>query len=171
MKKTEQLLKALFAAYLVFLVWAILFKFGFSLDAIRGTRVLNLIPYYNDGTAPLEFIWTEIIGNVIIFVPFGLYLYLLGQRDLIKDTLLIACFSLLLETMQWCFACGVSDITDVINNTLGGMIGLGLGMLVLGLFHRRDRVLKVLTGLSCAGTVTMYLGIVLTGNFRLFMAF
>ena len=171
MKRTENILRILFAAYLVFLVWAILFKFGFSLEAIRGERVLNLMPYYNDGRAALNVILTEIRGNVIIFIPFGLYLYLMGRRNLLKDALLIAGFSFSQEALQYLFACGVTDITDLINNTAGGILGYALGALLLALFHRKDQAIRFLTGLSTVGTFTMYLGILLTNNFRIFVVF
>lgn len=171
MKTTRTLLKVLFAAYILFLVWAILFKFGFSLSAIRGSRVLNLLPYYNDGTASWSTIWTEIKGNVVIFLPFGFYLFLLAPERPVRNLLCILLATVSLEVMQYVLACGVTDITDVIDNTLGGALGYVLAAAVTAIVRKKDFMIRVLTGFSFMGTLTMYAGILLTNNFRAFIFF
>ena len=67
----------------------------------------------------------ELAENILIFVPFGIYGGMLA-RERAGGTVILAGagFSLFLETLQYLLAMGASDITDVINNTLGAVIGV-----------------------------------------------
>ena len=64
-------------------------------------------------------------GKYIDLVPFGIYGGMLA-RERAGGTVILAGagFSLFLETLQYLLAMGASDITDVINNTLGAVIGV-----------------------------------------------
>jgi glycopeptide antibiotics resistance protein len=67
------------------------------------------------------------ISNLVVFIPFGLLLSLNFKQSSFKSKLaLIFAFSLAAETIQYVVAIGRTDITDVIINTLGGIIGLGI---------------------------------------------
>lgn len=63
--------------------------------------------------------------NFIVFVPFGLLLSVAFRH--VSLWLKLACislFSFAVETFQFVFAIGISDVTDLITNTLGGLFGL-----------------------------------------------
>ena len=65
------------------------------------------------------------VANVLVFIPFGLLLGVNFERlDLRRKLLVVFVFSLTAEVIQYVLAIGVSDITDVITNTLGGLLGL-----------------------------------------------
>src|SRR6202035_437797 len=67
----------------------------------------------------------EMADNVLVFIPFGLLLAINFKRlDLWRKLLVVFVFSLTAEVIQYIFAIGASDITDVITNTLGGLLGL-----------------------------------------------
>ncbi len=67
----------------------------------------------------------EMIDNLIIFVPFGLLLSINFKRTKLWEKLAyIGFFSLSVEALQFLLAIGVTDITDIIMNTLGGFVGL-----------------------------------------------
>lgn len=53
--------------------------------------------------------------------------------------------------MQYVLAIGGSDITDLIGNTLGGVVGIGVFAVLYQLFGRK--VIKVLNVLALIGTV------------------
>lgn len=115
----------LFFIYLAFVIWAILLKFSTSPDALPHLRNINLIPYGDclmiNGNLNIR----ELIENIVIFVPFGIYGGMLTrERAGVTVILAGAGFSLLLETLQYLLSMGASDITDVINNTLGAVIGV-----------------------------------------------
>jgi hypothetical protein len=117
-------LAALFVAYLVLLVWTVLWKL--EVPWVGGQRMVKLVPFLaTDGagaSAPLE-----VVVNLVLFVPFGLYLGLLAPaRPWSTLAGVVAGASLALEVTQYVLAVGRSDTTDVVVNTVGGLVGLGL---------------------------------------------
>ena len=70
----------LFVFYMLLLVWIILFKLGISIREIRelsGSRSLNLIPFYYTNERNFSFHVSEVVQNVLIFIPFGIYISML----------------------------------------------------------------------------------------------
>ena len=65
------------------------------------------------------------ISNIIAFIPFGVMLGVNFKQLLFKYKIaVIFAFSLAVEITQYVLAIGASDITDLIMNTLGGLIGI-----------------------------------------------
>lgn len=63
------------------------------------------------------------------------------------------------EVLQYCFAIGASDITDLLGNTLGGIIGIGLFTVcskILG-----EKTVRILNILAAVGTVAVVVLLVL----------
>jgi len=124
--KRKALLNFAFIAYLLFLIWGILFKFNIGHTLLRLSypgdfRTLNFIPFAASGGP------AEILFNVLIFIPFGLFLDMVREKSsFLFNLCLVLLLSLSFETLQYIFAIGASDITDVITNTTGGLIGLTL---------------------------------------------
>jgi glycopeptide antibiotics resistance protein len=113
--------RTLFAAYLLVLLWLVLFKFSYHpIGVITDfqARSLNLVP----------FAWgrnSEMISNILAFIPFGVMLGVSFKQLLFRYKIaVIFAFSLAVEIIQYVFAIGASDITDLIMNTLGGLIGI-----------------------------------------------
>ena len=99
-------------------------------------------------------------GNIAFFVPVGMLAYILFQRTprpLLVTTLLGAGFSLAIETSQYIFALGYSDIDDLMMNTLGAFIGAVLAKLSGPKFH------WVWIGLASLATIT-FIGLVIGGE-------
>ena len=66
----------------------------------------------------------ENIMNIIVFIPFGIFVGLAFQRIKWWHVLiLILLVSLSVEFMQYFFNRGFSEFDDVLHNTLGGLIG------------------------------------------------
>ena len=116
----------LFAVYLIFLVWCILFKLEFSLSHIETTRAYNFIPFHYEDGHNIAFHFSEVVDNILIFIPAGVYLSLIFKKmPLWGKAILIFAASLALECSQYILAVGSFDITDLITNTVGGLIGIG----------------------------------------------
>ena len=117
----KTLSKTLFAAYLFILLWLVLFKFSYDPFAVLRdfqTRSLNLIPFAYARNS-------EMIANVVAFIPFGVMLCVNFKQVLFRHKIaIIFAFSLAAEVIQYALAIGAADITDVIMNTLGGSLGL-----------------------------------------------
>lgn len=84
------------------------------------------------------------VGNVAFFVPFGVLLYILLHRTsparaLAFTTLGGLALSLTMETAQYAFSLGFSDIDDVIMNTIGAALGAALAMASDKIFGPRAR--------------------------------
>jgi glycopeptide antibiotics resistance protein len=128
---------ALMCVYLLLLVGVILFKLPFYSTADDVARVINMIPlagFFDDEGALM---WEEIAYNVFLFVPFGIYLGMLTRWSLRRQVLTVVGLSLGLELAQYLFALGVTDVTDLIDNTLGGIVGIGIATALKKLFGTR----------------------------------
>ena len=114
--------KVLFAVYTALLLWLILFKFSVHIAGVLQSdrRSVNVVPFSNaSGSAG------EMLDNVLVFIPFGLLLGVNCKRLAFwRKVLVVLVFSVTAETLQYLFAIGASDITDVITNTVGGLVGL-----------------------------------------------
>lgn len=90
------------------------FKLSVSIDQLPHFRSINLIPFYYPNKTTYQI--REVLDNLIIFIPFGLYLKTLNinsDRTIFLGFLL----SISLELSQYIFCLGASDITDLITNT------------------------------------------------------
>jgi len=146
--RPRPLLIVLFVAYLVLLVWAILWKFeipyiGRAAGFARPIKLLPFLPIGDyDASNPLE-----VLGNVLLFIPFGLYLGSLARSW--RWWMLTAVFlgaSLLLETTQHLLSTGSFDTSDLISNTAGGIAGLGLLALARRRFGARVPTIGIRVG-------------------------
>ena len=131
--------KLIFAIYCMILVWTVLLKMAASPEEIRylaGVRKLNLIPFDYRGGVPRILI-RETAMNVLVFIPFGFYLKMLGKSGgsaVLRGFLL----SLAFECCQYLLAIGVSDMTDLLTNTLGTAIGVGLYLLIRAIWRDQE---------------------------------
>lgn len=119
------LYKVVFVTYLLTLIWLVLFKFSLDLSALTDlhTRSLNLIPFAGLSKDQL----LGMVENFVIFIPFGLLLSIMHKNVSLRHKLAFMCTcSVAAEIIQFAFAIGATDITDVITNTLGGLAGLTL---------------------------------------------
>lgn len=132
---------ALFYLYLALVLYVTLFAwdYGSSLGPHGpGGRNYNLIPLksiiriltYGTLTMKIDILF----GNILMFIPFGI-LFPLSFRKISR--MLIVPFALLLsvfiETNQFIFTYRVSNIDDVILNTLGAAFGLVLYLIYIKL--------------------------------------
>jgi glycopeptide antibiotics resistance protein len=153
------LLVVLFVIYLVLLVWTVVWKLdvpyvGAAAGLPRPIKLIPFVPSAEAGaSAPLE-----IIANVVLFVPFGLYLGMLAPtwRRWTWTGVFVAA-SLLLEVTQHLLSTGSFDTTDIIANTAGGLVGLGLLALASG--RLQARTVGVMTRVCLVGTVVAVLAV------------
>ncbi|MFI5130101.1 MAG: VanZ family protein [Chitinophagales bacterium] len=72
----------------------------------------------------LEF-YKDLVGNILLFVPFPFFLSLIiGIKRYPKLLLISALVSLFVEIVQFTCNIGVADIDDLILNSMGASIGL-----------------------------------------------
>ncbi|MGI5825407.1 MAG: VanZ family protein [Bacillota bacterium] len=165
-RSRRNLTVGLFAVYFFILVWIILFKMQTDLSILSGVRSLNLIPFGGSAIVNGRVDISEILDNVLIFLPFGLYICMLKPDwSFGKRLLPVLGTSLFLEVMQYILAVGSSDITDLITNTLGGVLGIVLFMLLAKIF--KNKTLKILNAFALIATALMVVFIAMLVGFNI----
>ena len=106
----------------------LLFFLLFRKKAAGSFQSVNLIPFhsigaylFSDDMVSRAFALSNLLGNIAIFIPIGVYLPLLIRRkSIFVNTVCVALISAVVEVLQYIFAVGSADIDDVILNTVGG---------------------------------------------------
>jgi len=147
----------LFISYLVAICWILLFKLGVRFSYM-GNRRVNLIPFSEPLILNGKIDVGEIILNVVIFVPLGVYTGILFERWIFgRKLFFLFLISLIVEGLQFILAVGAFDITDIITNTLGGIIGLTIFKAIEKAFNNSVKAQKFINIISAVGTALMIL--------------
>ena len=127
------MIKCLFIIYIGVLLRITVFRSGFGFRNLCQNGLINLtlfesyIPLIEN--RDLKRIIYLFVGNIIWFVPFGFYLRHFGKREwkAWEIWLLGLFFSFIIEFLQYVFGTGISELDDLILNSLGAWIGAILG--------------------------------------------
>ncbi len=136
LNKRKVLVSFVFLVYIAFLI-AILFLGGrhASSDSFNSyiQSNVNLIPfdtisvYYNGFIHHKSYSFialTNLIANLIIFLPMGLFLPLLfNQKNLFRFSFIMIIMLIGVELLQLILKIGIFDIDDIILNFAGAFIG------------------------------------------------
>lgn len=121
-----------FLAYLLCLGYVLFYSAGFGRTEHEEYRY-NLVlfqeigRYYHFGMRTGSwslFIW-NVIGNIVVFMPFGMFLPSLISRcrNVLFTAILSLEMSLCVEVVQLVTRVGSFDVDDLLLNTLGGICG------------------------------------------------
>lgn len=159
-KKLEKFLLSIvyiiFFVYILVLIRIILFKDVPIYTISKGIfRSVNLIPFYTiwefitDSNISFMRAIANIIGNVCIFIPMGIFFPILFKKLSKRNIFTVIVFiSLAFEAIQYIFALGSSDIDDIILNSLGGIIGITIYINMTKLFPNNITKFKAIIGTS-----------------------
>ncbi len=167
-------------AYALLLAKALLFKQVSPLELFNADRMarsgLNLTPFrtiagYSHFNYWIAFM--NIVGNVALFVPMGLYLQIfLKNKKILRSVALVCAVSVCVEAVQYLLGLGSADIDDVILNTLGGLLGVLIYRLLYAWLKDREKAKTAVTFLFCIVCACYGVGsLVLSAsglNFRIF---
>lgn len=149
----NKLTNALFLIYLMVIFWILVFKLGVRFSYM-GNRSVNLIPFSEFFASNGKIDFVEIILNVIIFLPLGIYAGVLFERwTFRKKIIFFFLTSLLIEGLQFILKVGAFDITDIITNISGGIIGLTIFQVIEKIFNNGYKTQKFINIISAIGTV------------------
>ena len=125
---------------------------SFFLIIFSTIILFNLPFYFNPASSvlnlqPLQWLWEddvkqrivdEIIPNILLFIPFGLFAPIVFRRlrKIYFAALAVFLLTLSIEVFQF-FIGRSSDIDDLIANLLGGIIGFGIFMALGRLFKNK----------------------------------
>ncbi|MGN0161326.1 MAG: VanZ family protein [Lachnospiraceae bacterium] len=130
--------KIIFVLYLLILFKITIFRKGFGENELFSGTIYAGIYFTDYLEMILEGKWFWFIyyfaGNIVWFIPLGMFLKGAGLtgRDLgWKQIIGIGCgTSIFIEVMQFIFGVGISEMEDVILNTLGAAVGIGIMQIV-----------------------------------------
>jgi glycopeptide antibiotics resistance protein len=164
MNKRERIetvfLYVVFICYILLLMKILFFSRISPLELFNSKRILsrsiNLIPFhsimeYISGSSMniKAFAFSNVVGNIVIFIPLGIYLSLFkNDKKAITNLLFIFIVSLFVEIIQGLLGIGASDIDDIILNCLGGWIGILVYKFLLFIFRDEKKVRTAISILS-----------------------
>ena len=143
-KKTiKWLMNVVFLVYLLMLLRMTVFRNGFVDSDVFSNGSLNLVPFSdlirianNDMGV---FIYLA-LGNVVVFMPFGFFVAWYEKNvGLTVVTLWGFFLSLGIELSQYVFGTGVTEIDDIILNTLGCLLGGIIERTIYYLYLKKQR--------------------------------
>lgn len=152
-KKTRRLAAITLILYILLLVWIIAFKCNME-DAVLDAKIFN-----RDFTLRERFVfqlsqfsttpWEDGVLNILFFLPLGLLMPLFFNKHACLKTVWI-CFliSTGFELLQIFNCIGRFTYIDIINNTVGGMIGASAHFL-LRKKAKEKSIANTLTVLIC----------------------
>lgn len=137
---------ALFVFYMYGIVKIILFKFRWrdmtfllhQLERNLGNPEILIHQLHRGNFIPFKTIliniqnlsgwhdFSNLLGNIVAFIPFGIFLVLLSKKKRMSFKGVFALslgLSLSLECLQFVFTLGSFDVDDLILNTFGGLLG------------------------------------------------
>lgn len=123
----KKIINGLFLVYLAVLFRITVFRPGIRLENLFENGSINLSLF--TGYIPLVtgghwwMFCYLFLGNIIWFVPFGLFVKRIGRQSFAKTVLFGFCLSLTIEVLQYVFGTGYSELDDLVLNTLGAAVG------------------------------------------------
>lgn len=139
--------RIIFGVYLVLLIYLLFFAESMGRTFVERTYHYNLVPFkeirrfwvYRESLGTMA-VMLNLLGNIAAFVPYGLILPIMNRknRSFWLMTLWTFEFSLLVEVLQLVSKVGSFDVDDLLLNTLGGILGYLLFLILDKIRRKRD---------------------------------
>ena len=102
--RQRNLIRILFIMYILILVWILLFKMSFSIDELYKNRSINIIPFIGSVIINGRIDISEVINNIAVFIPVGIYICMLKKDWFILKQILVGFFiSLSIEVLHYIY--------------------------------------------------------------------
>ncbi len=149
MNKKIKILIAVFAfIYFAVMLWLLFLQreptYGGLYNLIPFRVINRFIEILGEAELPMHIDYSlkNLIGNVVLFVPIGIFLPLLWKSQtrafVFFPTSLLGI--VLIEVLQWWLKLGMGDIDDVILNMLGASIGFCLTKLFIKKLNAKRKI-------------------------------
>lgn len=116
-------------------------KFGYK---FKGFEIFNIIPFRIVLKMFFEYPFWEflynVVGNIVLFVPFGFFIYIKYNKNKSNALLAIFIMTLSIEFIQGFIPYRFCEIDDIILNTFGGYIGITIYNLLELKFNNTKKV-------------------------------
>lgn len=141
--------KILFVLYIAFIIYFLIFSDWYGRTDMQEYRY-NLVLFreikrfweYRDQVGWFA-MFTNLFGNVLIFVPFGFFMPMASKYRSFFSTLFYSFgLTLCVETFQLITKVGSFDVDDLLLNTIGGVVGYIIFVICAAIRRRHDHKKK-----------------------------
>ena len=122
----EEKRKVLIALYIFFILWMTLFT-----REPRAARIVKGLFW----EIRMGF-WWDIALNILLFIPLGFRLGGKGWKAILFGFLL----SIFIECAQYIFLLGYCEADDVLNNTIGTVVGIGVWKMISSFIKKMKNI-------------------------------
>lgn len=145
-KRIRILGKILFVLYICFIIYFLIFSDWYGRTGVMQEYHYNLVLFqeikrfweYREQVG-LFAMFTNLLGNVVIFVPFGFFMPMASKYRSFFSTLFYSFgLSLCVETFQLVTKVGSFDVDDLLLNTIGGVVGYIVFAVCAAIRRRHD---------------------------------
>ena len=146
-KRIRALGKVLFILYIGFIIYFLIFSDWYGRTGEMSEYHYNLVLFkeinrfwqYRDQVG-LFAMFTNLFGNVLIFMPFGFFLPMASRYHSLFSTVFWSFgVSFCVETFQLLTKVGCFDVDDLLLNTIGGMAGYIVFAVCAAVRRRHDQ--------------------------------
>ena len=133
----------------LFLFLSVLFIISLTLFPIRlgykfeGFEIFNIVTFKIILKMLFEYPWGQVIGNIVLFIPFGFFIYIKFEKNKTKTLLAIFIMTLCVEFIQGFIPYRFCDIDDIILNTFGGYIGIIIYNILFSKFNNKLKKIQI----------------------------
>lgn len=146
--------------YIFLLAKVLLFKEVSPFDLFNADRTISrtlsltpfktIIDYFSSTHFNLWIALMNVVGNIVLFIPLGMYLQIFKRNKTILNCVALSCaISLCVEVTQYILGIGRTDIDDIILNTLGGLLGIFIYKIIYLLLKDENKTRTAVTFLYC----------------------
>ncbi len=141
----------------ILILFAFLFLKRTSFCSVNLVPFKSIMNYLNGDLVARAFAVNNILGNIVLFFPLGVYISLLNtNKNTGVSVCLVAFISAAAEAAQYLFRVGTLDIDDVILNTLGGLAGILTFKLIRRIFGEKAR-----TAIEISAPITGFIAVLI----------
>ncbi len=126
----------LFVLYLAYLIYLTFFDHRYGREMVD--RSINIIPLktiilFLTSSFNRNIIVTNIVGNIVAFMPMGFLLPIAFKKlnSFVTVSLIVLVSTVSIEVLQYITGFGATDIDDIILNLLGGVLGYSVFKVIL----------------------------------------
>ena len=146
--------------YILLLAKILLFKQVSPFELFNSDRMISrtvsltpfktIFEYFSDANINIWIALMNVVGNIVIFIPMGLYLQIFKKnKNILNSVVLVFAVSLCVEVIQYILGIGSADTDDIILNTFGGFLGVLIYRIIYLLLKDEDKTKTAVTFLFC----------------------
>ncbi len=129
-------------AYVLVVIMITILRRGIGAKEFRIVTRFNFGGFHGGTHTLAQFFYCVL--NVVLFIPYGIFSRFLRRNDsnvrgIIMTVLMSFIFTVFIETFQLATGSGYFEVTDIVTNLFGGIIGAIVGTLILAAIRGKKK--------------------------------